>query len=121
MPVTELADASCPYASPALGSLGLTLIGQPGPQDAQSASASHAPQSERNSLHTNLGEAKRALAAAREAHERHLLEHRAELKSCEAAAAEERTHEVAQLRDAAARWEAVGVAASRCCSAGCQL
>lgn len=65
----------------------------------------HTPQSERNSLHTSLGEAKRALAAARESHERHLLEHQAELKSCEAAAAEARTREVAELRDVAARWE----------------
>lgn len=63
----------------------------------------NAAQSERNSLQTSLGECKRALAAARETHERHLLEHQAELKSSEAAAAEARTREVAELRDAAAR------------------
>lgn len=83
---------------------GLTLRAWP-----ISSTAPHAPlntpQSERNSLQTSLGEAKRALAAARESHERHLLEHQAELKSCEAAAAEARTREVAELRDAAARWE----------------
>ena len=61
-------------------------------------------QSERNSLQNSLGEARRAQAAAREAHERHLLEHEAQLQAAEAAAAEARVREVAEVRDAALRW-----------------
>lgn len=46
---------------------------------------------------------RRALAAARQEHERHLLEHDAELKAAAAAAAEAKAAELAEVREAAAR------------------
>ena len=60
-------------------------------------------QSERNSLQNGLGEARRALAAARELHERHALEHEAEAKAREAAVTEAMARELSDLREASLR------------------
>ena len=60
-------------------------------------------QSERNSLQNGLGEARRALAAAREQHERHALEHEAEARAREAAVAESKARELSDLREASLR------------------
>jgi hypothetical protein len=60
-------------------------------------------QSERNSLQNGLGEARHALAAAREQHERHALEHEAEAKAREAAVTEAKAKELSDLREASLR------------------
>lgn len=65
-------------------------------------------QGERNSLQTSLGEARRTAAAAREQHERLLLEHEADAKSREAAVLEAKARELADLREAGLRCGAGG-------------
>ncbi|KAL4433886.1 hypothetical protein ABPG75_000327 [Micractinium tetrahymenae] len=60
-------------------------------------------QGERNSLQTSLGEARRAAAAAREQHERLVLEHEADAKAREAAVLEAKARELADLREAGLR------------------
>lgn len=65
-------------------------------------------QSERNSLQTSLGEARRAAAAAREQHERLLLEHEADARAREGAVLEANARELADLREAGLRCEAGG-------------
>lgn len=60
-------------------------------------------QSERNTLQASLSEARRAGAAAREQHERLLLEHEADAKAREAAVVEAKARELADLREAGLR------------------